>query len=94
MALVAAGVANGGVVERPHVMQEVRNSDGEVIDSGGAEVWRRPLSPENAAIMRDAMINVVERGTATRMQIPGILVAGQDRNRTAGHRSAPNHTRG
>jgi peptidoglycan glycosyltransferase len=77
MALVAAGVANGGVVERPHVMQEVRNSDGEVIDSGGAEVWRRPLSPENAAIMRDAMINVVERGTATRMQIPGILVAGK-----------------
>jgi peptidoglycan glycosyltransferase len=77
MALVAAGVANGGVVERPHVMQEVRNSDGEVIDSGGAEVWRRPLSPENAAIMRDAMINVVERGTATRMQIPGILVGGK-----------------
>jgi peptidoglycan glycosyltransferase len=77
MALVAAGVANGGVVERPHVMQEVRNSDGEVIDQGRAEVWRRPLSPENAAIMRDAMINVVERGTAPRMQIPGLLVGGK-----------------
>ncbi len=36
MALVAAGVANGGVVMQPHVMQEVRNSDGEVIDEGRA----------------------------------------------------------
>ncbi len=27
--------------------------------------------------MRDAMVNVVERGTATRMQIPGVLVAGK-----------------
>ncbi len=77
MALVAAGVANGGVIEQPHVMQEVRNSDGEVIDQGVARFWQRPLTPENAQIMRDAMINVVERGTATRMQIPGILVAGK-----------------
>ena len=91
MALVAAGVANGGVVERPHVMQEVRNSDGEVIDSGGAEVWRRPLSPENAAIMRDAMINVVERGTATRMQIPGILVAGKTGTAQLGTEPAKSH---
>jgi len=91
MALVAAGVANGGVVERPHVMQEVRNSDGEVIDSGGAEVWRRPLSPENAAIMRDAMINVVERGTATRMQIAGILVAGKTGTAQLGTEPAKSH---
>ena len=77
MALVAAGVANGGVVMQPHVMQEVRNSDGEVIDEGRALTWRQPLSPANAVVMRDAMVNVVERGTATRMQIPGISVAGK-----------------
>ena len=68
---------HGGVVMQPHVMQEVRNSDGEVIDEGRALTWRQPLSPENAVVMRDAMVNVVERGTATRMQIPGISVAGK-----------------
>ncbi len=77
MALVAAGVANGGVIEQPHVMQEVRNSDGKVIDQGAARFWMRPLSEANAAIMRDAMVNVVEHGTATRMKIPGVLVAGK-----------------
>ena len=77
MALVAAGVANGGVIEQPHVMQEVRDSDGEVIDRGAARFWTRPLSEANAIIMRDAMVNVVEHGTATRMKIPGVLVAGK-----------------
>ena len=77
MALVAAGVANGGVIEQPHVMQEVRNSDGEVIDSGAGRFWNRPLSEANAAIMNAAMVNVVEHGTATRMKIPGVLVAGK-----------------
>ncbi len=33
--------------------------------------------PRTRQIMRDAMVNVVERGTATRMQIPGVLVAGK-----------------
>jgi peptidoglycan glycosyltransferase len=58
-------------------MQEVRNSDGEVIDQGAARFWNRPLSEANAVIMRDAMVNVVEHGTATRMKIPGVLVAGK-----------------
>ena len=77
MALVAAGVANGGVIEQPHVMQEVRNSDGEVIDQGAARFWTRPLSEENAKTMNAAMVNVVEHGTATRMKIPGVLVGGK-----------------
>ncbi len=51
MAMVAAGVANGGVIEQPHVMQEVRNSDGDVIDRGAPRQWQRPLTPENAQIM-------------------------------------------
>lgn len=77
MAMVASAVANRGVIQQPHVMQEVRNSDGDVIDRGAARFWQRPLSEANAQIMRDAMIEVVQRGTATRMQIPGILVGGK-----------------
>ena len=92
MALVAAGVANGGVIEQPHVMQEVRNSDGEVIDKGAARFWQRPLSTENAAIMRDAMINVVKNGTAKRMAIPGVLVAGKTGTAQLGTDPPKSHT--
>ena len=55
MALVAAGVANGGVVERPHVMHEVRDSDGEVIDSvrrGGLASTRSAPRPRRSCATR------------------------------------------
>ena len=29
MALIAAGIANGGVIKQPHVVKEIQNSDGE-----------------------------------------------------------------
>ena len=84
MALVAAAVANGGVIEQPHVMQEVRNSDGEVIDRGAARVLDAAPHPKRTpAIMRDAMVNVVEHGTATRMQIPGVPSAARPARRSS-----------
>src|SRR5262249_49884409 len=33
MALVAAGIANGGTIMTPHVMKEVRDSEGNVIQT-------------------------------------------------------------
>ena len=31
MALVAEGIANGGVIKEPHVVKEIRNSDGKAV---------------------------------------------------------------
>lgn len=74
MALVAAGIANDGKIMKPHVMTEVLDSDLNVVDRYSPGVWKEPLSPENAAIMRAAMIGVVEGGTARVMAIPGFEV--------------------
>jgi len=75
MALVAAGVANGGVIMKPHVMGEVRDSEGRVVRSGPSEPWQRAMSPANAASLRDMMVGVVNGGTATRAAVPGVQVA-------------------
>ncbi len=77
MALVAGGVANAGVVMAPHVMAEVRNEDGEVIDTYEPEPWTRAMSAEDAAILTEAMVGVVENGTASRLAVPGIATAGK-----------------
>ncbi|CAN5811099.1 D,D-transpeptidase PbpA [soil metagenome] len=77
MAMVAGGVANGGQVMVPHVMAEVRNDDGEVIDRYEPEPWKRAMSPEDAAILTEAMVGVVEDGTASRLAVPGIATAGK-----------------
>jgi peptidoglycan glycosyltransferase len=77
MALVAAAVANGGSVMTPHVMSEVRDADGKVVDRYEDDEWRRASSPETAEIMRRAMIENALRGTATRMLLPGFEVGGK-----------------
>ena len=75
MALVAAGVANGGVIMKPHVMGEIRDDEGEVVRTYQPEPWKRAMIPANAAALRDMMVQVVNRGTAGRAAVPGAQVA-------------------
>jgi peptidoglycan glycosyltransferase len=75
MALVAAAVANTGDIPVPHVMSEIRDDEGEVVRSWEPETWRSPLSDETADLLRQAMVGVVNGGTARSMQLPGVQVA-------------------
>jgi peptidoglycan glycosyltransferase len=75
MALVAAGVANGGTIMKPHLLAEVRDDQGNVVRRASPSPWKRATSPENAAALRDMMIGVVNGGTATRVAVPGVQVA-------------------
>ena len=77
MAMVAAAIANGGDVMTPHVMAEVIDDDGEVVDRFDPSVWRTATTPEVAASVRDAMVAVVADGTATRLAVPGVPTAGK-----------------
>ena len=76
MALVAAGVANGGVIMKPHVMKEIRTKSGEVLSVYTPTPWRTAVTPEVAATLREAMVGVVEGpgGTAFRMAVDGFVV--------------------
>lgn len=77
MAMVAAAVANEGVVMTPHVMAEIRDEEGEVIERYQPGAWQQAMSADTAATMTQAMIGVVEDGTATRLAIDGIEVGGK-----------------
>ena len=77
MALVAAAVANGGEVMKPHVMADVRDRDGEVVRRYRPEVWHRAVGPEIATVLRDAMVGVAQRGTARALQVPNVTTAGK-----------------
>jgi len=77
MALVAAGIANGGVIMTPHVLAEVRDTDGAVVDRYEAKPWLTAVPPDVARTTRDLMVGVVAGGTGTRAQIPGVAVAGK-----------------
>ncbi|MDQ3990492.1 MAG: penicillin-binding transpeptidase domain-containing protein, partial [Actinomycetota bacterium] len=77
MAMAAGAIGNGGVVMRPHVMGEVRDDEGDVVRAYRSRPWRTALTPQQADVMRAAMLNVVENGTATRLQVPAVPVAGK-----------------
>jgi peptidoglycan glycosyltransferase len=65
MAMVAAAVANGGQMMQPHVVQETRDHGGSVLDATAPAVWKTPITPETAEILRNLMVSVAERGTAS-----------------------------
>ena len=65
MAMVAAGIANGGVVMTPHVMYEVRDSQNNLVEQYQPKAWHRAASPATAAALRGLMVNVVKFGTAS-----------------------------
>ncbi len=77
MALVAAAVANDGRVMVPHVLKDVRDVDGNIVDEYDPEEWTTAMDPGTSALLRDAMVGVVERGTATRLAVPGFVVGGK-----------------
>ncbi|HYX44378.1 MAG TPA: penicillin-binding protein 2, partial [Acidimicrobiales bacterium] len=77
MALVAAGIANDGVVMTPHLMSEVRDSEGRVVERYEPRPWTTAVPPDVAHSVRDMMIGVVERGSGTAARIPGVPVAGK-----------------
>jgi len=77
MGLVAAAIANDGVEMQPRLVTEARDPSGRVIAEFQAREFSRPLSPENAAALTQMMVGVVEGGTGTAAQIPGVTVAGK-----------------
>jgi len=77
MALVAAAIANDGVEMQPRLVTEARDPSGRVIAEFDPHEFSEPLSPENAAALTQMMVGVVESGTGTAAQIPGVTVAGK-----------------
>jgi peptidoglycan glycosyltransferase len=74
MALVVAAVANDGRVPTPHVVADVRDREGGVLDTVAPGAWRSAISGPAAETMRAAMVNVVQQGTAQGLATPGWTV--------------------
>lgn len=78
MAMVTAGIANSGTVMKPYLVDEVRSPDLDVLDkTTSTPLTRNAVSPSVARDLTQMMVSVVDSGTATTAQIPGVKVAGK-----------------
>lgn len=77
LASALAAVANGGLLVRPHVLSELRDSGGGVVRAHEPEVRNRVLKDSVARRVAGIMEHVVRTGTGSRAAIDGYRIAGK-----------------
>jgi penicillin-binding protein A len=77
MAEVAATVANGGRLMKPHLTDRILRKDGRVKEVIQDSLQSVVMKPETADELTNMMSRVVEEGTGTAAALSGVRVAGK-----------------
>jgi peptidoglycan glycosyltransferase len=70
MAMVAAAFADQGAIMAPHVMSQIRDSQGNLVNTYTATRWLQATTPATAAAVTTLMRHVVQYGTAAGVGFP------------------------
>jgi cell division protein FtsI (penicillin-binding protein 3) len=79
MVTAVSAVANGGLVYKPHIVQELRRGDQVLALPGASAVTepKRAVRPETAATLRRLMEGVILHGTGKNARLDGWTAAGK-----------------
>ena len=75
--VIAAAIANSGVVMDPFFVSQILAPDGTVVKTTQSRSLGQAVSSATADQVKQAMLAVVQSGTGTDAQIPGVKVAGK-----------------
>lgn len=73
---LAAAAVNGGYIVQPHIMSEIRDSDGKVVESAAIDYKRQVISNSTSSQMRELLEFVVNNGAKNAI-VPGYRVGGK-----------------
>ncbi|MCD4533083.1 penicillin-binding protein 2 [Nocardioides sp. cx-169] len=89
MAMVAAGIANNGVVMRPYVVDEVQSAEYDVLEKTEGSELSQAVSSATAADLTQLLVATVDSGTASPAAIDGVSVAGKTGTAQSGQDDVP-----
>jgi peptidoglycan glycosyltransferase len=84
MALIAAGIANDGVVMRPYLLDSITDRAGRVLSATQPRRWMTATDAASAEAVTSMMVTVVKSGSGSRARVPGVNVAGKTGTAEAG----------
>ena len=77
MITAAAATVNGGYLMQPHIIKQITDSNGNIVEATEPTVLRQVLSEETSAIMRMMLEDVVNKGTGINAQVRGYRIGGK-----------------
>ncbi|MEH1477800.1 peptidoglycan D,D-transpeptidase FtsI family protein [Cutibacterium avidum] len=77
MAMVTAGIANGGKLMTPYLTAQVRASNLQVVSEHHPKQMSQPMTKDSAEQLKSMMVSVVNNGTGKRARIDGVTVGGK-----------------
>ncbi|MBQ9345933.1 MAG: PASTA domain-containing protein [Oscillibacter sp.] len=72
-----AACINGGYLLEPYVVDQVLDSDGNILSQHNSAPIRQVISAETSAIVRECLEHVVANGTGKNGQVPGYRIGGK-----------------
>ncbi|MEU1334954.1 penicillin-binding transpeptidase domain-containing protein [Streptomyces sp. NPDC005865] len=77
MSMVSAAIANGGELVKPHMVSQISDADGNVLEKYDDAEAQRVMDESTAEGLQSAMRTVVDKGTGSNAKIPGATVGGK-----------------
>lgn len=89
MALLAAAIANEGNIMEPRLIHGIRRRNGSIASARRQKRWRTPIDVDTAAVLKEAMEEVIRDGTGRNARVRGLTIAGKTGTAETGRDTAP-----
>lgn len=72
-----SSLVNGGNYYQPHIVKEIQNENGTVVESVAPVVVRKTVSENTSSLLRKYLLATVEEGTAQPAKVKGYSIGGK-----------------
>ncbi len=77
MALIVSAIANDGVMMKPYLVERIESYDGNVVQTTSPKTYKKVMTAQEAELLTNLMMDVVEYGTASSLSGKSYTIAGK-----------------